>query len=1213
MGSAAGEEHPGHGRGTLSWVDPRAAAAEANDFLLELFGDPAGDDTPTSAGDKRPASTAATQVAMNKGRGVDATGTNGALLAGPNGNGLSMDIADPGPGEPQASEGQSQRRAAPLSAGDDQHGAHSEQAVIADPGSALSQSVVLGSVLPLSAPPSVLGAPVSLPRASRPAWPYLDTSNDGSDGRGSRAWVKEGAPGGMDTGPSWDATDPLEGLELLLDLDDLGPSSSAGADAAGPIGAASGDAGPATRRREPRWDAWLGPAARRAKLGELTTKLLGMARTRGFVTLHDLARAAAWLRHDTALLDELCARLDAEGVCATESVAHTSLLGASLEGIAARFASLLARTPDERAILRNLGYGPRLIAELSAESRAFAVRAFTLHQLTRAQEVELVRVVIAARAGPAGVGDGAAVERAKLALFHDNLWIAVRLAPRYRGRGVPLDDLIQEGCLGILKAIDRYEYGGHPRFMGYAALWIMQRMRRAIGDTGRTVRLPIHLQDQLRGMAAAERSLSMALGRAPTLHELAARLEVTPERVRDLALWRRPALSLDVPNAGMAEALERTPARGDSAVHNANVAARLEGIEAALAELTPRMRRVLDLRLGLSSGGPATLEEIGQMMGVTRERIRQIEKKTLDRLREAVGRYLSKQAALEGEGPAPRNAQQPASATGTGVKGQIASKRGPVANPGAAASSGSNTTGEHDPARGTGNAAIPAKAEAAPTADPAAPRWRVWSAEERAEMARASRQAVPATPVLRSRHADLLSPRASGAPCAAPANRERPLDPSHPAPIQPRSVDPSFPQVAAAATSAGAPSQPRAATLPTPAPADPTANIAVTVAPIQAQPLGNPPSQTASPAPVVTAESVTPAITFAVGMETVSVGEPTRHASAESVGGADRRAGSAPMPAPAVEAALPAPGVPAEASAAPAAREEVFPLCPALLQRRPGATLLDELLFVRGLLGTHPTTQQFVEALLRWPQLLLPKDASRALTARGALDCYYVLGLINPTRLDAPSLVSAGRWSMDLAEVQRRCFESLRRRVAYMDATVALLTKGTPVRVPDLAGVLYRTEAAKGWQIEETQRRLDLLAGLGLVTRCDEAYQARPTLIRLVAQPATTPSVPLLSPTPVTVPIPSVVTLPTREAAASDSEGEGVGPQNDRALREGVVNWALLGAVPQAAAPLLQPARVALFTLDDPYAGLELLDDLSDYCISRAEPKQGSTGFDIAG
>ena len=88
----------------------------------------------------------------------------------------------------------------------------------------------------------------------------------------------------------------------------------------------------------------------------------------------------------------------------------------------------------------------------------------------------------------------------------------------------------------------------------------------------------------------------MALGGAPTLHELATRLEVTPERVRELALWRRPALSLDVPNAGIA-ALERTLARGDSAMHDANVAARLEGIEVALAELTPRMRRVLDLRL----------------------------------------------------------------------------------------------------------------------------------------------------------------------------------------------------------------------------------------------------------------------------------------------------------------------------------------------------------------------------------------------------------------------------------------------------------------------------------------------------------------------------------------------------------------------------------------------------------------------------------------
>ena len=281
MRPAAGEEHPGQGCDTLSWVDPHAAAAATSDLLLELFGDVEADDTPTSAGD-------------------------------------------------------------------DQQGARPAQAVTADAGSAPPQSAVVGSVLPLSAPPSVRGAPVSLLGASEPAWPYLDPSSDGSNGRGFGAWVKEGVPGGADTGPVWDATDPLEGLELLLDLDDLGPSSSVGADATGP----TGDAGPATRRREPRWDAWIGPAARRVKLGELTTRLLGMARTRGFVTLHELARAAAWLRHDAALLDELCVRLDAEGVCATESVAHTHLRGASLEGIAARFASLLARTPDQRAILR---------------------------------------------------------------------------------------------------------------------------------------------------------------------------------------------------------------------------------------------------------------------------------------------------------------------------------------------------------------------------------------------------------------------------------------------------------------------------------------------------------------------------------------------------------------------------------------------------------------------------------------------------------------------------------------------------------------------------------------------------------------------------------------------------------------------------------------------------------------------------------------------
>ena len=1181
MGSAAGEEHPGHGRGTLSWVDPRAAAAEANDFLLELFGDPAGDDTPTSAGDKRPASTAATQVAMNRGRSIDATGTDGAPLASPDGNGTRMDTAAPGHGEPQTSEGQSQRIAAPLPAGDDRQGAHSEQTMAAGPGSALSQAVVLGSVLPLSAPP-MSGAPMSLLRASRPAWPYLDTSNDGSDGRGSRAWVKEGAPGGMDTGPVWDATDPLEGLELLLDLDDLGPSSSAGADAAGPIGAASGDAGPATRRREPRWDAWLGPAARRAKLGELTTKLLGMARTRGFVTLHDLARAAAWLRHDTALLDELCARLDAEGVCATESVAHTSLLGASLEGIAARFASLLARTPDERAILRNLGYGPRLIAELSAESRAFAVRAFTLHQLTRVQEVELVRVVIAARAGPAGASghDGAAVERAKLALFHDNLWIAVRLAPRYRGRGVPLDDLIQEGCLGILKAIDRYEYGGHPRFMGYAALWIMQRMRRAIGDTGRTVRLPIHLLGEIDRMAAAEQSLSMALGRAPSLHELALRLDTTPERVRDLALWRRPAASLDVPEARMPAVLEDALTRGDSAIDDANVAARLEGIEVALAALTPRMRRVLDLRLGLSSGSPATLEEVGQTMGVTRERIRQIERDVLDRLHADLRRYQEKQAAADRA--ARVRSTTPRSPADTHKV--LGSRPVSVARGGLVGGSSPFSAGRERIL----SAPIQQKpvdvphAQAAGTAD------------------------GPKQPCLEAHAIPQIAIPDVAATGSAP-----------PQPSQPRAepVPPARAVAPAAAAGAGA-------TIRLHAEATPilrAAACAGAAGGLLQQGLGStPPSQAALSLAEDPGGSTHPGAAIAKGTNADAAGVPGRDPSHDAVPSVAR----ATTPPATGEGATPRPDSAETEGERPAAREEVFPLCPALLPRRAGATLLDELLFVRGLLGTRPTTQQFVEALLRWPKLLLPKGASRALTARGALDCYYVLGLINPTRLDAPSLVPSGRWSMDLAELQRRCFESLGHRVAYMDAAVALLAEGAPVRVADMAGALYRTATPKGWQIEEAQRRLELLAGLGLVTRCDEAYQARPTLLALVAQSPGAPNTPPAPPAPTKAVIPASET--PRATARHDAEGENVGPQEGRTVREGMVNWALLGAVPQAAALLQQPAnsaqpgtkqsaQVALFTLDDPYAGLDLLDDLSDYCMPRAGPKQGSMGFDIAG
>jgi RNA polymerase primary sigma factor len=222
---------------------------------------------------------------------------------------------------------------------------------------------------------------------------------------------------------------------------------------------------------------------------------------------------------------------------------------------------------------------------------------------------------------------------AKRELIEANLRLVVSIAKRYRGAALPIQDLVQEGNLGLGKAVDRFQYRRGFRFSTYATWWIRQAITRALADRGRLIRLPVHVEEQLRQLARADRALASELGRAPTPEELARRAHLSVERVRGLLEAARRTYSLDTP---LSETTELGDVLQDTNVAPPDEAVLVEDqtrqVQRALATLSEPQRQVLRLRFGLDDG-EHTLEEIGQRFGVTRERIRQIEAKALRKLR----------------------------------------------------------------------------------------------------------------------------------------------------------------------------------------------------------------------------------------------------------------------------------------------------------------------------------------------------------------------------------------------------------------------------------------------------------------------------------------------------------------------------------------------------------------------------------------------------
>ena len=367
---------------------------------------------------------------------------------------------------------------------------------------------------------------------------------------------------------------------------------------------------------------------------EEVTDLLFAGQRRGFVTKEQFGEALDGLDLSAPLVGALRTLLRKEGVDLVEAAPVPEAAEPEDEdddrAERQRLEELALRTPTSdpvRMYLREIGRVPLLKAE---------------------EEVDLAKRVEAGLAATRllsmdSVLDGVQLRRverggqlAKRKLVEANLRLVVSIAKRYVGRGLLFLDLIQEGNLGLIRAVEKFDYTRGYKFSTYATWWIRQAITRAIADQARTIRIPVHMVETINKLVRTQRQLLQEMGREPTAEEIGKVLELPAERVREIIKFSQEPVSLESPVGEEEDSNLGDFIEDPDAVRPLDAASFMllqEQIEGVLHTLTDREKKVIKLRFGMEDGEPRTLEEVGIEFGVTRERIRQIESKTLAKLR----------------------------------------------------------------------------------------------------------------------------------------------------------------------------------------------------------------------------------------------------------------------------------------------------------------------------------------------------------------------------------------------------------------------------------------------------------------------------------------------------------------------------------------------------------------------------------------------------
>jgi RNA polymerase primary sigma factor len=366
---------------------------------------------------------------------------------------------------------------------------------------------------------------------------------------------------------------------------------------------------------------------REAQVDEIK-ELIARGKEAGFLTSDDIGAALVAAELPPESMDSVLRLIADEGIQIVETTDEDLEEEANRADEEAGRAS--ATSDPVRMYLKEIGRVPLLTAAEEVdlakrvEAGLFASEKLTTQRNLPAdleRELELIE------------RDG---QLAKKRLIEANLRLVVSIAKRYVGRGMLFLDLIQEGNLGLIRAVEKFDYTKGYKFSTYATWWIRQAITRAIADQARTIRIPVHMVETINKLIRIQRQMLQDLGRDPTPEEIGAEMELPPERVLEIQKLAQEPVSLETPigeeeDSNLGDFIEDSDAIVP--IDAASFILLQEQLDAILHTLSEREKKVIQLRFGLTDGHPRTLEEVGKEFGVTRERIRQIESKTLSKLR----------------------------------------------------------------------------------------------------------------------------------------------------------------------------------------------------------------------------------------------------------------------------------------------------------------------------------------------------------------------------------------------------------------------------------------------------------------------------------------------------------------------------------------------------------------------------------------------------